>query len=138
MQKIKALLIASIVFTGCTTTKEINCCDTEAHQCDELYPYYNCPDPTPVYHYRTYKRTWTNSYTHGYNSYYPNTQTVYYVPATTNDCEDLEPSTIINGPRPSIYHNLPSNSGNNAIETRPNTIHRPPANNASTSRKKRN
>jgi hypothetical protein len=62
MQKIKALLIASIIFTGCTTTKEINCCDTESHQCDELYRDYNC--------HRT--KTWS------YDAYYPNTQTVYY------------------------------------------------------------
>ena len=101
----KALLTAFIitVLIGCTTTKEINCCDTESHQCDELYPYYNCPDPTPVYHYRDYKRTWTNSYTSGYNPYYPNTQTVYYVPIP-HEC--VTPP-ITNNQRPTIVTNTP-------------------------------
>lgn len=96
MQKIKILLIASIIFTGCTTTKEINCCDTESHQCDELYPYYNCPNPTPVYHYRDYRKTWS------YDAYYPNTQTVYYYDFYGNQLRPNEyRSRDING-RPTV------------------------------------
>ena len=38
MQKIKALLIASIIFTGCKTNQH---CEAYT-QCDELYNDYNC------------------------------------------------------------------------------------------------
>jgi hypothetical protein len=137
--KIKTLLIASIIFTGCTTTKKINCCDTESHQCDELYPSdYNC-DIQP----RTLTTTanpWGYAPVHGiygnsaynpYRSYYPNTQTVYYVPHNTDFYgNQLQPneyrSRDINGrptvgdvtrpqappvskPRPNITRNIKEN-----------------------------
>lgn len=96
------LIFPALLMLGCSVQKEVGCCETDNHQCDELYPYYNCPDPTPVYHYRTYKRTWSNSYTPGWNSYYPNTQTVYYVPAQECVTPPVDNRPIIsNTPRPS-------------------------------------
>tara|TARA_Y100000385_G_scaffold280713_1_gene332320 strand:- start:1732 stop:2184 length:453 start_codon:yes stop_codon:yes gene_type:complete len=72
------LILPALLMLGCSVQQD--CCETDSHQCDEFYPYYNCPDPVVGYYYRDYKRTWSNSSTSGYSSYYPNTQTVYYVP----------------------------------------------------------
>jgi len=77
----KATLIAllCILITGCTVRKQ---CDAYSHQCDEMYPYYDCDHPE-MYSYtpRNYrKHIKQNSYTQGYGAYYPNTQTIYYVP----------------------------------------------------------
>ena len=95
------LIFPALFMLGCSVQKEVDCCETDNHQCDELYPYYNCPDPTPAYHYRTYKRTWSNSYTPGWNSYYPNTQTVYYVPVQECVTPPVDNRPIIsNTPRP--------------------------------------
>ena len=97
------LIFPALFLMGCSVQKEVNCCETDNLQCDELYPYYNCPDPTPVYHYRTYQRTWSNSYTPGWNSYYPNTQTVYYVPVQECADQPVNNTTIVSSsPRPSI------------------------------------
>lgn len=74
------LIFPALFIMGCSIQKEVGCCEADEHQCDELYPYYNCPDPVPVYHYRDYKRTWSTTSTPGWSSYYPNTQRVYYVP----------------------------------------------------------
>jgi len=122
MQKIKALLIASIVFTGCATQKEIECCGTESHQCDEFYPY-TCDDSSfTVYTTRDYKkyvykqwRQYPNTQPNAVNYYYHNTQTVYYVP--TQECV-IPPvnnnNVVTNTPRPErlgSWNN--TNSGNN-------------------------
>ena len=90
--KRKALLIAlSCIITGCTTTRNYTNCPAYS-QCDELYPSdYDC-DIQP----RTLTTTanpWGYAPVHGiygnsaynpYRSYYPNTQTVYYVPHNTD------------------------------------------------------
>lgn len=47
--------------------------------CDEFYPYTNCPNPVTGYWYREYKRDWSPRTT-TLTPYYPNTQTIYYVP----------------------------------------------------------
>ena len=78
----KAILIAlsCIIITGCKLNQH---CDAYSdQQCDEMYPYYNCDHPQ-MYSYtpRNYRKyIGNNSYTHGYNDYYPNTQTIYYTP----------------------------------------------------------
>lgn len=65
---------------GCSIQKDTQeCCGKkENHQCDEFYPYYNCPEgPDYGYYYRDYKKHVYRSWR--YDEYYPNTQTVYYV-----------------------------------------------------------
>lgn len=118
------LIFPALLMLGCSVQKEVGCCEADEHQCDELYPYYNCPDPVPVYHYRDYKRTWSNSYTPGYNSYYPNTQTVYYVPV--QECIEQpvnNVTTISRSPRPSSlgeYRERDSKPVNNNRKTTQN------------------
>ena len=70
------LILSAFLMLGCSVQQD--CCETGNHQCDEFYPYYNCPDPAAGYYYRDYKRTWST--TSSWGPYYPNTQTVYYVP----------------------------------------------------------
>jgi hypothetical protein len=130
--KIKALLIASIIFTGCTTTNHM--CDTYSN-CDEFYPY-SCSDSikfiayTPREYKKHVRRNWD------YTDYYPNTQTVYYTPVYINqNCDD--PNITTRRPRPPFLSGGSSNSGGSLIESTPNGTHRPPTHNASISRKNR-
>ena len=70
------LIIPALLIAGCSVQKD--CCDINNHQCDEFYPYYNCVDPVTGYYSREYKKQVRR--TLNYDSYYPNTQTIYYVP----------------------------------------------------------
>ena len=136
MQKIKALLIASIIFTGCKINQQA--CEAYS-QCDELYNDYNCDiQPriltTPQYPYGSMPVYGTRAYP-AYNYGYPYSNYNYiYI----NDCGDVpSSSSVTNRPRPSIYHNGPSNSGRPAIENGSNGAHRKPQKDAPTSRKTR-
>ena len=136
--KRKALLTV-LVITALTGCKVQQSCDAYSLQCDELYSDYNCGlQPrtltTPRYSTTYAPVPWyysNNAY------YYPNTQSVYYVPIYIEpDCgESASPS--INRPRPSIYHNGPSETSGTAVENNSNGVHRKPQNNAPPSRKKR-
>jgi hypothetical protein len=133
----KALLTAFIitVFTGCKINQH---CDAYSdQQCDELYPGYNCDIQrvtltTPQYP-TTYAPVPWNYSNNTY--YYPNTQSVYYVPVIIDNCDVSNSSSTTNRPRPSIYHNGPTNSGRPAIENGTNRAHRKPQNSRSSSRK---
>ena len=142
MEGKKAILIAlaCITITGCKLHQH---CDAYSdQQCDELYPYYNCDHPqmysyTPR-NYRKHTRAAIrhNSYTPGYNGYYPNTQTIYYTPVYMDqNCDDSRGTT--RRPRPSSLGGDPNNSGNNVIERTPSGVHRNVRNNSNTSRKNR-
>ena len=134
----KALLTAFIitVLTGCKVQQN---CDAYS-QCDELYMSdYNCDiQPriltTPQYPYGSapvYRTRAYPAYNYGYP--YGNYNHIYI-----NDCGDVpSSSSVTNRPRPSIYHNVPSNSGRPAIENTPNGTHRKPQDNAPSSRKTR-
>ena len=99
MQKIKALLIASIIFTGCTSYHHSKC--SAYANCDEFYPY-SCEDSVKFVAYtpREYKKYMRRNW--DYTGYYPNTQTIYYVyPQVTH--EVTPPPTdnrVIRQPRP--------------------------------------
>lgn len=146
MQKIKALLIASIIFTGCKINQH---CEAYS-QCDELYNDYNCDiqprilttpqylttsAPIPrYYHNNAYRCDFYG------NPLQPNeymTQDINGRPIV-GDVTRPNPPSVINGPRPSIYNTNPSNSGRPAIENGSNGAHRRPQNSAVSSRKKRN
>lgn len=86
----KAILIAlSCIITGCTVNKNHSSCPAYS-QCDELYPSdYNCdiqrniPTTTATpWGYAPVQGIYGNSTYNPYRSYYPNTQSVYYVPQT--------------------------------------------------------
>ena len=134
----KALLTAFIitVLTGCKINQH---CDAYSYQCDELYSDYNCDiqprilttpqypyGSTPVYETRAYP-----AYNYGYP--YSTYNTVYI----DNCCDVPASPPATNRPRPSIYHNGASNSGENAVENVPNGAHRKPQNIAPSSRKTR-
>lgn len=73
--KIKGLLLASIIFTGCQSYNHSSRCNTYVN-CDEFYPY-SCDDSSfTVYTSREYKKYVRRNW--DYTDYYPNTQTVYY------------------------------------------------------------
>lgn len=109
-------LIPALLAMGCSVQKEVGCCESDNHQCDEFYPYYNCPKG-PDYGYlpRNYKKhvyqRWNS------NSYYPNTQTVYYVPVQECVTPPVNNGTIVsNTPRPERlgeYRERPSKPVNN-------------------------
>ena len=98
------LIISALLLAGCSIQKETNCCETNKdQQCDEFYPYYNCPDPAAGYWSRGYKkwvyRTWTPPL--NVHPYYPNTQTVYYVPVENWTAPPVNNRpTLSNTPRP--------------------------------------
>jgi hypothetical protein len=122
MTKRKALLTALIitVFTGCKINQYCDAYSTDVQQCDEMYPYYNCDHPQ-MYSYttRNYRRYINqNSYTPGYNSYYPNTQTIYYYPVELNN------SHVITSPRPNVLGGNPPQVGDNPAR-KPQTNARP-------------
>ena len=146
MQKIKALLIASIIFTGCKVNQH---CEAYASQCDELYRDYDCDiQPriltTPQYPTNSAPVPWyyyNNAYRCDFygNPLQPNeymTRDINGRPIVGDVTRPNSPS-VINGPRPSIYHNGSSNSGRPAIENGSNGSHRNPQRNAPTSRKTR-
>ena len=136
--KIKALLIAFIitVLTGCKINQH---CDAYSHQCDELYNDYNC-----AIHQRTLStppsptRYAPVPWDYGSNAYYyPNTQSVYYVPVYIDHGDVGGSSPTTNRPRPSIGSYSGNNSGGNVIDNAGPNIHRKPASDARSSRKKR-
>jgi len=101
---------------GCSAQKGMNCCEGEENrQCDEFYPFENCPDPAKGYWVRGYKkhvrRTWS------YEGYYPNTQTVYYVPVEGWMAPPVDNRpTLSNTPRPEQlgqYRERPAKPNNN-------------------------
>ena len=88
----KAILIAlSCIITGCAVNKNHSNCPAYS-QCDELYPSdYNCDIQRNIP--STTANPWGYAPVHGiydnpayntYRSYYPNTQTVYYIPHNTD------------------------------------------------------
>jgi hypothetical protein len=107
------LILPALLMLGCSVQQD--CCETDNHQCDEFYPYYNCPDPTVGYYYRDYKRTWST--TSSWSSYYPNTQTVYYVPVQEPVTQPVNNGNrVLNTPRPERlgeYRERPSKPVNN-------------------------
>lgn len=136
----KATILALIitVLTGCSLNKHCDAYSTDERQCDEMYPYYNCDHPQMyLYTTRNYKKSIrNNSYTPGYNDYYPNTQTIYYTPVYIDqNCNESNVTT--RGPRPSNSARINNNSGNNAIEIMPPGAHRRSTSSADSSRKKR-
>ena len=97
--KIKTLLIASIIFTGCTSYHHSKC--SAYANCDEFYPY-SCEDSVKFVAYtpREYKKYARRNW--DYTGYYPNTQTVYYYDFYGNRLQPNEyRSRDING-RPTV------------------------------------
>lgn len=134
----KALLTALIitVLTGCKINQQA--CEAYS-QCDELYPDYNCDIQPRILTTPHYPTTYAPvPWNYGNNAYYyPNIQSVYYVPMIIDHGDVSNSSSITNRPRPSIYHNGPSNSGRPAIENGSTGAHRKPQRDALTSRKAR-
>ena len=107
----KAILIAlSCIITGCTVNKNHSSCPAYS-QCDELYPSdYNCDiqprtlttTPSP-WGYAPVQGIYGNSTYNPYRSYYPNTQSVYYVPHNIN--KEPQNSKVTSIKRPSIVRN---------------------------------
>jgi hypothetical protein len=100
-KKATILALLCIIITGCSINQH---CDAYSdQQCDEMYPYYNCDHPQ-MYSYttRNYKKyIRNNSYTPGYNGYYPNTQTIYYTPLYINqNCNSINTTQLQRSPRP--------------------------------------
>lgn len=128
MKKEGLLIALACIITGCATQKNIDCCsEKENHQCDELYPYYNCPDgPVHGYHYRDYKK-YVNR-TADYAPYYPNTQTVYYVTSPQGDAPlSLDNDNVIrNTPRPEKLGHYGNTLNHGEYWTRDNNGHRVP------------
>jgi hypothetical protein len=80
-------IIMLLLGTGCASTSTL--------QCDEIYGDYNCPNPKGLSYWYSPSP---------YSSYYPNTQTVHYVPVyipQSPPCPESTPERVISGPRPS-------------------------------------
>lgn len=100
MKIIYSIIACICVLASCTSSSHM--------QCDEVYSYdYNCPE-RDYYNFNTYR------------AYYPNTETVYFVPyhapkTCEPKCNDhATPSReIITGPRPT----LPSHRNNKHPKT---------------------
>ena len=110
------LIIPALLLMGCSVQKEVNCCETgKDQQCDEFYPYYNCPDPAAGYWVRGYKQHIRSNT--DYSGYYPNTQTVYYVPVQEYITPPVDNRPILlNTPRPEQlgqYRERPTKPQNN-------------------------
>lgn len=91
------LIFPALLIMGCSVQQD--CCETDNLQCDELYPTdYNCP---------TVKRETVlppTTYSSGYRSYYPNTQSVYYVPVQRPVNKPVDNGNILyNTPRPGPF-----------------------------------
>jgi hypothetical protein len=76
------LIIPVLLLMGCSVQKEVGCCEST---CDEFYPFTNCPDTPHGYYLREYKQQIRRS-SYNYSDYYPNTQTVYFVPTPQGEC----------------------------------------------------
>jgi len=79
-------IVFMIIGTGCASTHNM--------QCDELYGDYNCPNHRSVSYWYSPSP---------YSSYYPNTQTVHYVPVYIPNkpiCPEPTPEPVRVGPRP--------------------------------------
>lgn len=96
MKKLLFTLPALLVM-GCSVQKDMDCCNS----CDEYYPFTNCPDTPHGYYLREYKQQIRRSH-YDYSGYYPNTQTVYFVPTPQGECvPDLDNGNrVLNTPRP--------------------------------------
>ena len=98
------LIFPALLMLGCSVQQD--CCETDNLQCDEMYPYYNCEE-SGAYTYTPKKyRQWIgdNSYTPGWNTYYPNTQSVYYVPVQIPVNKPVDNGNILyNTPRPDPF-----------------------------------
>lgn len=116
------LIIPALFLVGCSIQKETNCCETgKDQQCDEFYPYYNCPDPASGYWVRGYKQHIRSNT--DYSGYYPQTQTVYYVPVETWMVPPVNNGpTLSNTPRPEqlgqYRERSPKPQNNNTRSTR--------------------
>ena len=116
------LIIPALLLMGCSVQKEIECCEGEGNrQCDEFYPFENCPDPAEGYWYRGYKKHVNRDYTP--NVWYPNTQTVYYVPVENWTAPPVNNGpTLSNIPRPEqlgqYRERSPKPQNNNTRSTR--------------------
>jgi len=136
----KAILIAlsCIIITGCATQRIHQECPAYS-QCDEMYPGYNCDIQQRTLSTIQYPTTYAPvPWNYSNNAYYhPNIQSVYYIPVTVPSDVSI-PSSITNRPRPSIYNNNGSNSGNSGTNNVNPSIHRKPMSNAPSSRKRRN
>lgn len=116
------LIIPALLLMGCSVQKEIECCEGEENrQCDEFYPFENCPDPAAGYWYRGYKKHVNRNYTP--NNWYPNTQTVYYVPVENWTAPPVNNGpTLSNTPRPEqlgqYRERSPKPQNNNTRSTR--------------------
>ena len=85
------LSLSSIVLFCCIGCVGPKSCEAYA-QCDELYmDDYNCNLPQRNIYTPTYNT---------YRSYYPNTQTIYYIPVPTPCPTPITPSPTESRPRP--------------------------------------
>jgi len=125
MQKIKALLIASIIFTGCKVNQH---CEAYASQCDELYRDYNCDIQPRILTTPQYPTTSAPVPWYYYNNAY---RCDFY----GNPLQSNAPNT--NRPRPSIYHNHGNNSTGNGVNNSNPNVHRKPIKTMGISHKKR-
>lgn len=93
------ITLLSLLLVGCSLQDQIA---YNTNQCDEFYPYYNC-SLIGAYSYtpRNYNKHIVRNSTPYCSPYYPNTQTVYYVPVQdwTPPPVDNRP-TLSNTPRP--------------------------------------
>ena len=107
MRKKAILITLSCIITGCAVNKNHSNCPAYS-QCDELYPSdYNCdiqrniPSTTAnPWGYAPVQGIYGNPAYNTYRSYYPNTQTVYYVPHNVN--KEPQNTNITSVRRPSI------------------------------------
>ena len=114
------LILPALLMLGCSVQQD--CCETDSHQCDEFYHYYDC-DLTGAYSYtpRNYKKHIRS--TSNYFGYYPNTQTIYYVPV-----QDYVAPPVNNRP---VLSNTPRPERLGAMGERPS---KPQSNNTRTTR----
>ena len=120
--KRKAILIAlSCIITGCTVNKNHSSCPAYS-QCDELYPSdYNCDIQRNIstttanpWGYAPVQGIYGNPAYNMYRSYYPNTQTIYYVPQNNvvpvnNINNESQNNNTISTRRPSIVKHTRKN-----------------------------
>ena len=118
----KAILIALLcIITGCTVNKNHSSCPAYS-QCDEMYiGDYNCdiqPRITTTtaspWGYAPVPGIYGNPTYNPYRSYYPNTQSVYYVPQTiiipvNNSNNESQSGNTTSVKRPSIVKNTKRN-----------------------------
>ena len=103
-EKLTLIALTACIITGCKVNQS---CEAYS-QCDELYMSdYNCEYPNRLsYSPRSYPNYINNSYTPGYNAYYPNIQTVYYSNYNIYNCpptENNNNNNVISQPRPNTF-----------------------------------